>query len=171
MPRTTSLTPELQAKFVATLVAGKSPGFAMAACGISARTYFNWVHRGRGGEAPFVQFVHSVSEARARGAAALFDTVKSAAQTNPRLAAWVLESGGLVSRKRPDPRYLRGQIRGPTIKSGAWEALRSALANHDRDEVVWSELRQALAEHDHRRTLTGNILGENDGNKGKHVGG
>jgi hypothetical protein len=66
MARPTKLTPELQQSIVDRIIAGNFPEFAAQSLGITPRTYYGWMRRGKqAGKGMFFQFLQAVIKARA----------------------------------------------------------------------------------------------------------
>jgi hypothetical protein len=74
MARPTTLTPELQARICAAVRTGLALGPAAESCGVSRRTVYEWLFRGRGDDqdrpatALYAAFAHEVETAAASAA-------------------------------------------------------------------------------------------------------
>lgn len=107
MARPTDCTPELTAALCAELKLGMSIRAACQHVGIDDSTYRKWMMRGDDGEEPFVTFRTAATQAKSDGVRALVVTVRKAATSDWRAAAWILE------RREPDDWSKRTEISGP----------------------------------------------------------
>ena len=102
--RTTRLTPEVHAKVEEALRAGAYQRDAAAFAGISVRTFYAWLARGReavealergdpveGVDRDLAAFLHMVEGTRSRVLVELVGIVQDAARRDWRAAAWFLE--------------------------------------------------------------------------------
>ena len=65
MGQPTKLTPEVQAKIVASVRAGAYDWVAAQACGIAPHTFVNWMKWGKGGNPTYLACFAEVSQAKA----------------------------------------------------------------------------------------------------------
>lgn len=107
MARPTDCTPELTAALCAELKLGMSIRAACQHVGIDDSTFRKWMMRGADGEEPFVTFRTEATQAKSDGVRALVVTVRKAAASDWRAAAWILE------RREPDDWSKRTEISGP----------------------------------------------------------
>lgn len=70
---------------------GLSRSKAARSAGISPALLYEWLARGRAGEAPFAEFVERVKLAEAEGEEVLLDLVQMHAATTWQAAKWLLE--------------------------------------------------------------------------------
>lgn len=107
MARPTGLTAELQVRIVDAIKAGNYTEVAAEAAGVSKRTYYYWMERGRKeaerleqnpsarprkSEAPFLQFFQAVKQAKAEAELRDLSIISNAARSgNWQAAAWKLE--------------------------------------------------------------------------------
>lgn len=89
--RPTSLTPERHAAIVDAVRHGMYAKAAVEGAGITEATYYRWLERGRQGEEPFESFLADVEQASAAATLNMLDTIRKAAETDWRAAAWFLE--------------------------------------------------------------------------------
>ena len=112
-----------------------------AACGITDRTFHNWMERGeREEEGPFFQFFQAATRARAKGKVKLVRLITNAAHKDWRAAAFLLERGFSEEFGRVAPREL------PTISNGESPVQPAAsvkiVLNHDgkQREIGFEEM-------------------------------
>lgn len=101
MGRPVKLSAEVHAEIVKRLASGCSIDVAAAAVGVSRRSVFAWLERGRAAadaekvpasEQPFVEFMHAVDKARAEVEVLALATIMNAARKGAwQAAAWYLE--------------------------------------------------------------------------------
>lgn len=103
--RPTDCTPEITEIICAELREGLSIASACAAAGVHRSSFHEWVSRSDEGP-PFSDFADATTKARAAGTRALEVTVRTAAGTDWRAAAWMLE------RKAPEDWSKRTEITG-----------------------------------------------------------
>ena len=106
MPRKTLLDEERFKKIVNLVKAGNFANVAAAAAGISERTYYKWLERGREEadlevpegeeESIFVRFVQAIKEAESLAEARTVMKIQTATEDHWQAAGWYLE------RKFPD---------------------------------------------------------------------
>ena len=106
MARPTDCTPELTEALCAELKLGMAIRAACQHVGIDDSTYRKWMTRGENGEEPFVTFRTAATRAKAEGVRALVVTVRKAAASDWRAAAWILE------RREPDEWSRRVEVTG-----------------------------------------------------------
>ncbi len=94
------LTPNRQKTIVRLIEQGNYASVAVAAAGISAVTYYDWLKRGRSGEQPYANFLNAIKKAESKAEAALVAGIKDAGIKQWQAMAWLLE------RTRPQ-RYSR----------------------------------------------------------------
>lgn len=63
--RPSKLTPELAEAILIDVEGGLDPQVAAQAAGVVAKTYYNWITRGKAGEAPFASFYTEIARAKA----------------------------------------------------------------------------------------------------------
>ena len=85
------LTPEIHEKIVAMIREGNYRETASAACGITSRTFRNWMARGHEGEEPFAALAIEVDKAEAESEALDVAQLAKAAKDDWKAAAWKLE--------------------------------------------------------------------------------
>lgn len=91
MARPTTLTPEIQARFLEAIAEGAT---REAAAGYAGRTHGcvkGWITKGRRGEEPYADFVNAVKEAEDRCEVSFCGVIKRAAEKSWQAAAWWLE--------------------------------------------------------------------------------
>lgn len=100
MGRPVKLTADVHAEIVKRLASGCSVEVAAAASGVSRRTVFSWLERGRtasrdnapASETPFIEFADAVERARAEVEVLALATIMNAARKGAwQAAAWFLE--------------------------------------------------------------------------------
>lgn len=114
----TILTTELADRLVAALRAGNYVNVSCAACGISRRTFADWMQRGekaKQGDELYVRLRARVEEARAQGEVRNVAQIMTAAQTSWQAAAWLLERQYPDRWGRPSVRLREEDIEGPVL--------------------------------------------------------
>lgn len=92
MPRPTDLTPTLQRKIVCMVRDGVSPEVAARAAGVTGRTYYLWMARGREEEdGLYFQFLQDVEKAVAECEARAIHVITKAFPTNWQAAMTLME--------------------------------------------------------------------------------
>ena len=93
MARKTKLTKEVQEQICKYIEIGVPIKFAAEACGISERTFYNWMERGeKENKGCFFQFFQSVKKALAKSVARDIAIIEKAAQEGKwQASAWRLE--------------------------------------------------------------------------------
>jgi hypothetical protein len=92
MARRSELNQELAKRLCAILADANTIGTACAACGITDRTFHNWMKRGEEEKrGPFFQFLQSATRARATARMKLVKIISDAAPRDWKAAAWQLE--------------------------------------------------------------------------------
>lgn len=86
MARQTDLTPALQAQLVKAIEDGNSLECAMEAYGFSESTGYQWLAKGRAGQAPYVEFLHAVTRARGVAEMTVVGVLKGGMADDPKLA-------------------------------------------------------------------------------------
>jgi transposase len=89
--RATKLTPGVQRTFTEAIAHWRTNETAAALCGITSRSYRNWMARGRRGEEPYAAFAQAMERAEAMGEARCARLIDEASLTDWRPAAWWLE--------------------------------------------------------------------------------
>lgn len=90
--RPSKLTPEVVSDLVSALETGVRSSDACAFAGISMTLFTRWLDQGAAEEKPeYVEFLHSVNAARARGRVVAADRILKASKHDWRAAAWLLE--------------------------------------------------------------------------------
>lgn len=92
--RPTKLTPEIAAAIVAHVEAGNYGETAAAMEGVGRTAFYDWMDRGKRGEAPFADFANAVTRARAKAEADAVQEVRngfSDPKTGAERAQWFLE--------------------------------------------------------------------------------
>ncbi len=89
--RPDKLTPEVQAKIVAAIVAGNFRDVAARCAGIGVRTLRTWLARGKAGDKKYRDFRHALMEAEGAAEINALALVRGAAEKDWRAAAWFLE--------------------------------------------------------------------------------
>jgi hypothetical protein len=107
--RRPKLTPEVQALIVTYLRAGNYVETAAVLAGIHKDTFYDWVKRGRRGEAQYEAFVLEIDRAMAHAEAREVARIVKAAEREWQAAAWRLE------RRYPQRwgRLVRQELSGP----------------------------------------------------------
>lgn len=108
--RTTKLTPEVLEKIVAAIRAGNYAVVAAAFAGISERTYYRWMHRGREEKKGiYWQFCQAVEKAESEAEVRAVAIIQKHMETNWQAAMTYLE------RKYPDrwARRTRVEFKAP----------------------------------------------------------
>lgn len=105
--RPTKLTPELQERVAAHVAAGAYVETAVAACGISKTSFYEWLRRGaEENEGPHREFLDAVEKAQAEAELKDLENItRAAAEGNWQASAWRLE------RKFPDRWARRERMR------------------------------------------------------------
>lgn len=92
MSRPTTLSKLTAKRLCAILSEGNTIETACAACGISGRSFHNWMERGgREKTGPYFQFFQSATRARARAKQRYTKLITRAATRDWKAAAWLLE--------------------------------------------------------------------------------
>lgn len=116
--RRSSLTPEVQRRILQVLQAGGYVETAVAAAGVSMRSYTRWMGRGREDAADYApeyeQFRQLVHQARAESEARNVALIAQAAATNWNAAAWLLERQYPERWARPSQREKSEESAGTT---------------------------------------------------------
>lgn len=86
--RPTKLNPEVQENICKTLQAGVDVETACRREGIGARTYYDWLRRGRDGEEPYASFVMATDKAMAEVEAAITYQIIKASKQHWQAGAW-----------------------------------------------------------------------------------
>jgi hypothetical protein len=139
--RKTILTPRLARRISTLLSRGATIESAALQCGVSEKSYHNWIERGRAGEPIYEGFFFTASRAREQWKQKLIETVMAAAHEDARHAEWLLE--------RQFPRsfapYERRPIPQEEPTSGVkFIATLPSGATADIDEI-WKVARQCAA--------------------------
>ena len=121
MARPTDCTPELTAALCAELRVGMSIKAACQHVGLDDSTFRRWMQRGEDGEEPFATFRAQATRAKSDGVRALVVTVRKAASSDWRAAAWILE------RRAPEDWTKRTEITGPEGGPIQIEQVRAAV--------------------------------------------
>lgn len=90
----TKLTKDLQRRICRRIERGNYPETSAVAEGVPARTWREWLQRGRAGEQPFADLVAACDRARARAEAELVELIRKGdtkARKVARAAGWLLE--------------------------------------------------------------------------------
>ncbi len=110
----TKLTRDLAQAIVAAIRAGNYAKTAASAAGISERTFYNWIERGRSeASGPYHQFVQSLEEASAASEAAAVATVRAAGLRNWKAAMVFLERRFPDRWRRRTSHEVTGRDAGP----------------------------------------------------------
>lgn len=92
MVRPTKLTPDIQKKIVELIEEGQFAEIAANCVGISERTFYNCLKRGKNEEhGPFFQFFQAIEQASAKSEVEALDIIWIASERDWRAAAWYLE--------------------------------------------------------------------------------
>lgn len=93
MGRPTKLSPEITEVLVGVFAKGQtSIDSACAYAGIGARTFYQWMEKGRAGDETYTQFVQDIEKARASAVQSYLNVIHEAAQNGTwQAAAWWLE--------------------------------------------------------------------------------
>jgi hypothetical protein len=89
--RPTLCRPALVERIYSAVREGVTRRAAALACGVSSRTFHNWITRGAAGEQPFLQFVQRIERAEAEWQGELEIQILEAGKRDWRAAAWLLE--------------------------------------------------------------------------------
>jgi hypothetical protein len=133
------LTGERARRICDAIRAGIRPEIAAAYCGVSARTFYRWMERGRAADADpvFVEFVEDVEHALAEWEARDILVIGEAAKTDWRAAAWRLE------RRLPKVYGRRDRHEIANADDGSFRI--AAAQTFDPDNLTTAELEQLLA--------------------------
>lgn len=96
MPRETSLTPEVQERYLAAIRKGNYRATAAKAANVSRSTVDKWMRLGRDGVEPYADFFRAVLEAEAQVEVEAVEKVLSAGEMDAKHFQWWL------SRKFPE---------------------------------------------------------------------
>jgi hypothetical protein len=88
MARPSKLTPEVQANVCKTLAAGVDVETACRREGIGARTYYDWLEKGRAGTEPYASFVAATDQAMAEVETAVTYQILKATKQSWQAGAW-----------------------------------------------------------------------------------
>ena len=118
MGRPTKLTPEIQAKIVKAIEAGNLLSTSAALSGVSERSFFEWMAKGKKGEGEnYSQFAQLVIQARAKAEAkaikAVTDAMGEKDRDGWRAGAWYLEHGFPGKYTKSERREISGPEGGP----------------------------------------------------------
>ena len=91
MGRPTKLTPKVRDAICEGIRLGMTYKHAAMAAGITERTFYHWVERGKNGDEPYAQFLQALSGAEAEGIRKNLDAIQGASEKDWRAAAWLLE--------------------------------------------------------------------------------
>jgi hypothetical protein len=89
--RPTRLDARLAQRISALLAKGATIKSAAIQCGVSEKSYHNWIERGKASEVPFEEFFLTATRARERWKQRLIETVMEAADRDAKHAEWLLE--------------------------------------------------------------------------------
>lgn len=131
----TKLTPELTEEICKAIEVGNYLETAAEAAGITVRTVYNWIDRGRTGEEPYAAFFHAVTRARASGEMNLVTTLlegdgKGESFGQARAAAFMLE------RTRPDKYAQRVNVKVRDAVEEVLECVRRVCSPEDFARVL-----------------------------------
>jgi len=96
MSRPTLLTPKVESKILQAIQAGATYEIAAKFAGITARSFYGWINRGKQAEERqdfediYFQFFQKVNMANAQGAITNLALVQKAASQDWKAAAWIL---------------------------------------------------------------------------------
>ena len=92
MTRPTKLTLDIQKKIVELIEEGQFAETTANCVGITERTYYNWIQRGKNEECgPYFQFFQAIEQASAKSEVEALDIIWKASERDWRAAAWYLE--------------------------------------------------------------------------------
>jgi hypothetical protein len=112
MARPTTCTPEITAAVCDALKAGGYAVDAAVAAGVSETTFYEWMKRGKRGEAPFAEFAESVKGAKRIRTHTLCVAISSDPSWQSR--AWMLERTDPKRFGRNDRVKLDAKVEGST---------------------------------------------------------
>jgi hypothetical protein len=113
MGRPTDCTPETTAKICAALRLGVSQECAATSAGITERSFYIWLEKGREGLEPYVQFLQEVHAAENDAEMELVNLIKASAQDDWKAGAWILERRHPRRWGRLDRSEISGANGGP----------------------------------------------------------
>lgn len=127
------LTPELQAKFCEALENGDSILGACGYVGISEKTYYNWINKGKKAKRKTIyrDFLECVEKAKAKALHNFEQVITSASMEHWQAAAWMLE------RRHPNLYGKREKIEADLNHkglSGLADAIKSSEEKHRRED-------------------------------------
>lgn len=112
--RATKLTPELSNQLVGLIGGGCTVTTACEATGIVESSFYLWVAKGdRQRKGIYTEFSEAIRKARGTGKAALIARIQTAASTDWRAAAWMLERARGDEYSRQDVTTIQGPNGGP----------------------------------------------------------
>lgn len=139
MSNTLHLTPQLQKSFSTAIADGCVIRDVCRALGVSKSTYYNWLARGRAGEARYVDFLDAITRAKAKANMQAVKALRSALK--PQKTVVVLEETYSETRigKNGEPyEYKRTTMRKQVQTAPPdWRAATDFLKR--RDPKNWSE--------------------------------
>lgn len=135
--RPTKLTPEVHAAIVALVEQGNYPETAAQCEGISRTAFYEWMERGRRGEAPFADFADAVTRARAKAERSALDTIRAGfadEQRGAERAQWFLERTAADRFGRRDKVVVENTVRDELDR--VLSKLEAALSAEEFDRVL-----------------------------------
>lgn len=157
MPRPLLLTKTRATRILKALKIGATRQGAANVAGVNARTLFDWLRRGRNGEAPFAAFVAQIDAQRDAWEVTALEVITKAARKSWTAAAWKLE------RLKPK-RYAR-RADEQLIEKKVEERLQAVL-KHAEEEMR----RRMAAGNAQQRLLEGKDDGQRSTNESRGRG-
>ncbi|MEM2508966.1 MAG: transposase [Candidatus Thermoplasmatota archaeon] len=91
MARKSKLTAEVEEALLKMIEQGLTVKRACNALGISEKTFYSWIERGKTGKGKYAEFLDKVKKAEAKFIADAVEKIKEAGQKNWQALAWLLE--------------------------------------------------------------------------------